>query len=273
MCNLVEKMRLQQLKVESFRDSCYSRITVKLRIDHFGRRRGGLARRGGAQSARALALAAAAALLAAAACAGASAAMPEIDRSWSSGFQDSPWTSDGLGRPKTPPSPLADWTAQCFVDCAPAFGARLVRWTELLSSNTADVSVNKAADPAGHPVGISGMIVTERLEPDGFGADPGALTGWTVVAERMLDGDETHSWSLSPTDGSLDSHGLPLELYRFESSSFSIDFASSAAAGANPAPEPSTWAMMLIGFAGLAGYRCLRTYRGSIHYPKRIYAR
>jgi hypothetical protein len=252
---------LQQLKVELLRDSCYLPANVKPGIDHPACP----ARRGAVHSARALALAATA-LLAGATSAGAAAT--EIGDAWFSGFQDSAWTSDSLGRPRSPPSPLSDWTARCLVNCGPAFGTSLVRRIELLSSNTADVSVNKAADPGGHRIGLSGMIVTERLARDGFGAD------WAVVAERALDSSGTHAWSVSPMDGSLDAHGVPIELYRFESASFSIGLAATApAAGATP--EPQTWAMMLIGFAalGVAAYRRSVTTRGPTHSPERMHAR
>jgi hypothetical protein len=149
----------------------------------------------------------------------------------------------------------------------PGFGVYVVRRSELLSSNNADVSAKKVGDTTGHAMGVSGMIVIERLEPDGFGAD------WVVVGERTLDGDGTHSWSLLSSDISLDAPWLPTNLYRFEGSSFSMVFAAGAAAGATP--QPSTWAMILIGFAGLglAGYRSSRNNRRSIHFPNGIYAR
>jgi hypothetical protein len=170
-------------------------------------------------------------------------------------------------------SPLADWAPPCFVNCGPGFGTYVVRRIELLSSNTADVSVNKMADPTGHPVGVSGMIITERLEPDSFGADPSSWADWQVVAERVLDSNGTHSWSLLSPDRSLDAHWLPIQLYRFEGSSFSMDFAARAPAGASATPESSTWAMILIGFAGfgVAGYRSSRNYRRSLHLPKGTY--
>ena len=103
--------------------------------------------------------------------------------------------------------------------------------------------------------GICGMVVTERLEPDSFSGDPGLPADWVVVGERLLDSNGTHSWALLSNDISLDAHWLPIELYRFEDSSFSMNFGAGAPAGATP--EASTWAMMLIGFACLAvaGYR------------------
>jgi hypothetical protein len=118
---------------------------------------------------------------------------------------------------------------------------------------------------------LSGMIVTERLEADGFGA-PGSLTDWVVVGERALDGDGTHSWSLLSPDISPDAHWLPIELYRFDDASFSTSFAARAPATA--APETSTWAMALIGFAalGLAGYRSSKNTRRTINIPEGIIA-
>jgi hypothetical protein len=113
------------------------------------------------------------------------------------------------------------------------------------------------------------------LEPSSFDADPSSWTDWGVVAERVLDSNGTHSWALLSPDISLDAHWLPIELYRFEGSSFSMDFAVRAPAGPGAAPEPSAWAMAVIGFAalGAAGYRSSRKSRRSIHLPKGIYPR
>ena len=97
-----------------------------------------------------------------------------------------------------------------------AFGTFVVRRAELLSSNTADVSVNKVVDLTGHTMGLSGMVVTERLEPDSFSGDPGLPADWVVVGERLLDSNGTHSWALLSNAISLDAYWLPIELYRFQ---------------------------------------------------------
>jgi hypothetical protein len=236
---------------------------MTIQIDDLGRVHGGGARRSLVRSTMATAFAAIAALAASATRANAAADAPGTKSVWSYDFNDSLWTNTGLYRPNTLSS-FAGGAPQCFVNCGPAFGSHVVQRTELLSSNTADVSVNKAAEPTGHRVAVSGMIISERLEAYGFGADPSSWADWQVVAERVLDSAGTHSWSLLSADISLDAHWLPLDLYRFEGSSFSMDFAARASAGA--APESSTWAMVLIGFAGLglAGYRGSRNRRLSI---------
>ena len=125
-------------------------------------------------------------------------------------------------------------------------------------------------DQTGHATGVSGMIITERLGPYSFGADPGSWTDWQVVGERVLDSNGTHSWSLLSSDISLDAHWFPSRTLSVRGLSFSMDFAARTPAGAIATPESSTWAMMLIGFAGLglAGYRTSRRHRRSIHFPK-----
>ena len=78
-----------------------------------------------------------------------------------------------------------------------------------------------------------------------------------------MDEDGWHSWSrLSGVPS--DALWRPSDLYRFEGSSFSTEFTAAETAGATP--EPSTWMMMLIGFAGLflARYRYARTGQASI---------
>jgi hypothetical protein len=72
-------------------------------------------------------------------------------------------------------------------------------------------------------MGVGGMIVIERLEPDG----PGSLMNWVVVSEATLDDNGASSWSLIGPP--VDAPWLPSSLYQFEGSSFSFD----------PAAEPS----------------------------------
>jgi hypothetical protein len=240
---------------------------MTIQIDDLGRIHGGGARHRIARLT--IALAFALALAASETSASAGVDVPGTKSAWSYGFNDSLWTNDGLERPRTL-SPLAGWRPQCFVNCGPTFGTYIVQRAELLSSNTTDVSVNKAADQTRHAAGVSGMIITERLGPYSFGADPSSWTDWQVVGERVLDSNGTHSWALLSSDISLDAHWLPLELYRFEGSSSSMDFVARTPAGASATPESSTWAMMLLGFAGLglAGYRTSRRHRRSIHFPE-----
>ncbi len=218
---------------------------MTIQIDDLGCFQGG-ARGGIVRWTTALAFAVAAALIASTASAEASAR--EIKGALSYGFADSLLPNNALEHPKTG-SPFFGGAPRCFVNCGPAIGAYVVRRSELLSSNTQDVSARKVFDASGHPMGVSGMIVIERLEAGGFGAD------WVVVGERTLDSEGTHSWALLSSAVSRDAPWLPTNLYQFEGSTVSMDFAAGALPGATP--ETSTWAMMLIGFAGLGfvGYR------------------
>ena len=220
---------------------------MNIQIDDFGclHSSGGAARIV-PKSTIALAMAVTAALVSSLANAGAL----ETRSAQSYGFNDSLWTNNGPERSWHRSGPSVETELQCSVGCGPLFGTFVVRRAELLSSNTADVSVNKVIDLTGHTMGLSGMVVTERLEPDSFSGDPGLPADWVVVGERVLDSNGTHSWALLSNDISLDAHWLPIELYRFEDSSFSMNFEAGAPAGATP--EASTWAMMLIGFACLA---------------------
>jgi hypothetical protein len=132
----------------------------------------------------------------------------------------------------------------------------------MLTSNNADISTRKAADAAGHAMGVGGAVVVERLEADAPGSP---LMNWVVVSERTLDENGSHSWSLLSSPPS-DMPWLPNDLYRFEGSSFSMDLAGEAP----PTPEASTWVMMLIGFAGLgmAGHRTPKIPGARSNFPR-----
>jgi hypothetical protein len=203
----------------------------------------GPARRSLVQWTIVLALAAAAAFLASVT--GADASTREISAS-SYGFADSLWTNNSLERPPAL-SPLGgEGPHSCVVNCGPAFGTFVVRRSELLTSNTADISLRKTVDATGHQMGVGGMTMVERLETDASG-----LTSWVVVSERIVDETSSHSWSLL-SGVPLDAPWLLGDLYHFEGSSFSVDLLSDA----RPTPEASTWVMMLIGFAGLSFAGC-----------------
>jgi hypothetical protein len=119
-------------------------------------------------------------------------------------------------------------------------------------------------DSAGHPMGLGGIVVVERLEPN---ASDSLLTNWVVVSERTVDENGSHSWSLL-SGAPSNTPWLPNDLYRFEGSSFSMDLLADAPA----TPEASTWMMTLIGFAGLGavGYRNSKT---PIQFSKRVTSR
>lgn len=225
--------------------------------DHLGRAGVGDPR-SGILSTLALALAAIAAL--AAFVTEADARAREISAS-SYGFADSLLPNNGLERVPMLPLSGRDWALKCVVNCSPAFGRYAVGQSEMLTSNNADISTRKTADSGGHAMGVGGMVVVERLEPDASGS----LTNWVVVSERTVDENGSHSWSRL-SGAPSDAPWLPTDLYRFEGSSFSMDLGGEAPT----TPEASTWVMMLIGFAGLgmAGHRSSKTRWRPLQLPK-----
>ena len=226
--------------------------------DNLGRADIGGARRSVVLSTIRLALAATAALATSATEADARAR--EISAS-SYGFADSLLPNNGLERVPMLPLSGRDWALKCVVNCSPAFGRYAVGQSEMLTSNNADISTRKTADSGGHAMGVGGMVVVERLEPDASGS----LTNWVVVSERTVEENGSHSWSRL-SGAPSDAPWLPSDLYRFEGSSFSMDLA-----GETPTtPEASTWVMMLIGFAGLgmAGHRSSKTRWRPLQLPK-----
>jgi hypothetical protein len=236
---------------------------VTLNSHHPGRAPDGAYRRSIAQSTLALALAVTAALTASVADAHATAR--EISAS-SYSFADSLLPNTGLERLRTLSLPSSDGALKCSVNCGSALGAYVAQRSEMLTSNTADVSTRKTADSAGHAMGVGGMVVVERLEPDASGS----LMNWVVVSERTVDENGSHSWSLL-SGAPSNTPWLPNDLYRFEGSSSSTDLL----ADAPTTPEASTWVMMLIGFAGLgvAGYRSSNKPWRPIQFPKRDISR
>jgi hypothetical protein len=172
----------------------------------------------------------------------ANAAAREIN-ALSYGFADSVGTKAEIERYETPSAFGGEAPHPCWVHCGPSFGTTIVRRSDLLTSNTADAN--------GRQMGVGGMIVVERLEPDASGS----LTNWVVVSERTVDEDGSYSWSRLAAVPS-DALWRPRDLYRFEGSSFSTDSLGQAPT----TPEASTWVMIVIGFAGLglAGYRSSR---------------
>ena len=106
----------------------------------------------------------------------------------------------------------------------------------------ADLSARKTVDATGHPMGVGGVVVVERLEPDGSGS----LMDWVVVSERTVDDNGFHSWSLLS--------GIPVGRALAAERSLPVRglFVFMDLAGEAPTtPEASTWVMMLIGFAGV----------------------
>jgi hypothetical protein len=203
------------------------------------------------QSTIVLALAAAAAF--AAAVTDASASTREVSAS-SYGFADSLLTSPSLERPPAWPALGGAAPHGCVVNCGPVLGTFVVQRSEMLTSNTADVSLRKTVDANGHQLGVGGMTIVERLETNASG-----LASWVVVSERTLDETSSHSWSLL-SGFPFDALWLTVDLYHFEGSSFSVDLLPDA----HPTPEASTWVMMLIGFAGLGFAGCRNSGKGKV---------
>jgi hypothetical protein len=182
------------------------------------------------------------AMAAAAAFTGLATAAEARDREVSAssyGFADAPVASNEFEHPTA--WPAFGGGSSCAIFCGPAFGTFVVRRSDVLTSNTADRSAEKTSDAVGRPLGLGGMVMVERLEPDASGL----FMHWVVASERTLDENGSHSWAV--LSGGADGPWLSSELYRFDGSSFAADVVGRAP----PTPEASTWIMVLIGFAGL----------------------
>jgi hypothetical protein len=151
------------------------------------------------------------------------------------GFADSLWTGTAIERPGTLSPFIGGGTHPCSVNCGPAFGITVVRRSDLLTSNNADLSARKSPDANGHSMGVGGAIVVERppervrRNAGQFGPRMRAI----LVQSALRDDDPIRQRAVGGTAG--------------------------------PTPEPRTWMLLLIGFAGLtfASYRQRKTRQAS----------
>ena len=116
-----------------------------------------------------------------------------------------------------------------------------IRRVELFTTTAADASPNRKVDINGHPLGVSGVVIIERVERSGFSQDFGLTTTWDVGGEQVFDAAGMHAWEALNPDASPNAKWAPISSYSFE------------ATGPQAAvPEASTWALLGIGFAALA---------------------
>lgn len=127
---------------------------------------------------------------------------------------------------------------------------------ERLSSNAADISANTYVDLTGHAKSVSGMVISERDEVDGFATICGCVMHWSVYGEKVLDEVGTQSWALLSPDASPNARWLPIQAYRFDTVSPGLRYAL-AQQSRIAVPEAPTLGLAAIGFAGLGyvGYR------------------
>ena len=119
---------------------------------------------------------------------------------------------------------------------------------ELLASNAADISANKAIDVTGHAMSVSGLVVAERFAFDVVGMTA-ILADSSVVGEQVFDQEGTHDWALLPPEASPYARWLPIRVYRFEGEGPPMYVEALAPLSV---PEPASWALMMLGFAGLS---------------------
>ena len=82
-------------------------------------------------------------------------------------FRHSIWANKETGRLSQPVVAPAAAGGAMLCRVWPNFGPFVIQQVELLTSNAADVSPNKVIDTAGHALSVSGIIVTEHVDPTG----------------------------------------------------------------------------------------------------------
>ncbi len=162
-------------------------------------------------------------------------------------FRDDAWTGGGPPGTRSFMRPLwagAPGCSERLRSCTREF-----RRAELFTSTAADASPNRVIDLNGHALGVSGMVITERVAPSGAFEDFGVTTMWDVGGEQAFDDAGTHAWEVLYPDASPNAKWLPIQSYRFEVATPQADI-----------PEPQTWELLGIGFAALASAAMMRRH-------------
>jgi len=167
-------------------------------------------------------------------------------------FTDDSWVGgEPVGSEGPPPRLSEDWARLSKLGQWPS--AAVIYRTELLTSTAADASANRVIDINGHAMSVSGMIITEHADSAGMTSGEAE---WSVIGERVFDEVGARGWSVLPQNASPYAGWFPIRVYSFDDEGPALSYAG-AEPSASAFPEPATWAMMLLGFAGLgfAGYR------------------
>lgn len=179
-----------------------------------------------------------------------------VSKGYSYNFTDDQWVG---GPPRGSERLMPELLDQRW-PCTLSVGARpsvtITYRDERLRSYSTDISANKSVDETGHAVSVSGIIVDEIGEVDDFAMMSGNITRWSAGGESDFDDVGTRSWSRLATDASPYASWLPIQVYSFSGETMTLLYALDQQSSIG-FPEPSTWAMLLLGFAGLgfAGYR------------------
>jgi hypothetical protein len=141
--------------------------------------------------------------------------------------------------------------------------------TEFLGGNASDLSSDPITDLSDHAVVLTGFINLTTGDLLSLGSDDGSAL-W-INGSLILDNDGDHGFATVSANYSGPTGRQQIEILAFEDSGETgltaelneAPLGGDAISTAGGVPEPSTWAMIMLGFAGLgfAGYR--RNRRGA----------
>jgi hypothetical protein len=168
--------------------------------------------------------------------------------------------------------PAATFTANtvCFPSCGNTIGDGGAL-ADFLGGNASNISSNSITDLSDHAIVLTGQIDLTQGEQLSLGSDDGSAL-W-INGAMLIDNDGDHGFGSASATYTGQSGWQTIEILQFEDggvTGLSVNANTGAggdwvalggdAISTGAVPEPSTWAMMALGFAGL-GYAGFRTSR------------
>jgi hypothetical protein len=156
----------------------------------------------------------------------------------------------------------------CFPSCGGTIGDGGSTLTEYLGGNASDLSSDPVTDLSNHAVVLTGFINLTTGDLLSLGSDDGSAL--YINGSQLVDNDGDHGFGTVSENYTGPSGLQQIEILAFEDSGvtgLTVELNNSPLGGAaisttGVVPEPSTWAMIMLGFAGL-GFARRRRRRGA----------
>jgi PEP-CTERM motif len=151
----------------------------------------------------------------------------------------------------------------CFPSCGGTLGDVGSTLTQFLGGNASDLSSDPVTDLSNHAVVLTGFIDLTTGDSLSLGSDDGSAL-W-INGSLLVDNDGDHGFETVSANYTGPSGLQQIEILAFEDSGVTgltamlndTPLGGAAISTTGGVPEPSTWAMIMLGFAslGFASYR------------------